>query len=688
MEIILADHAGFCFGVERAINSAKELAEDKRICTYGPLIHNKNVVKDLEKSDIISINNLEDVNGRSVVLRSHGVPPAVYEYLNDNNIEYFDLTCPYVKKIHRLVEENFIQGNKIIILGDKNHPEVIGINGYSLDSSIIISSLEMLKETDFDPNHKYCLVVQTTFDNNKFNEIIQNIENFNLDIKIFNTICNATIKRQEEVSEISKNVDKMIILGDKSSSNTKKLFEISKNNCINSYLVESIAELELNILGYDDKIGLAAGASTPPCIIKEAVKTMSENNNTDMTFEEMLDQSMVSLHNGQIVKGTILRVSDDGEIYVNLGYKADGIIAREEISDDPDFNVKEAYKQDDEIEVYVYRVNDGEGNVQLSRKKIEAEKNKIALKEAFDNNEIVQGKVTKTVNGGLMAFIRGVQVFVPSSQISNKYVGDLQPFVGADLDFKILEYNPEKNRIVAGRKELVQEVENKRKAEVFDTIEVSQKRTGTVRRLVKFGAFVDLGGIDGLIHISELSWGRVKQVTDVLKEGDVVEVTVIDFDKEKGKISLTLKDVKEDPWYAIEEKFPVGSVVSGKVARMVDFGVFVELEPGIDGLVHISQIAAKHVVKPEDELSVGEIVNVKITEVDRDKKRISLSKKEADAPVVVKEEVEEEVADDTNATTRLVYSSENVEEEVVEETVAEEIAEETTEVLEETKTEE
>ena len=373
-------------------------------------------------------------------------------------------------------------------------------------------------------------------------------------------------------------------------------------------------------------MGITAGASTPSVIIKEAVNAMSEMENK--SFEEMLDSSLVTLRTGQIVKGKVISVSATGEVAVDLGYKSDGIIARSEFSDDVNVEPADVVKPGDEIEVFVVRVNDGDGNVQLSKKKVDADKNYVVIEEAFNNGTPVRGKVTEQVKGGLIAIVNGARVFVPSSQISNRYVEDLSSFIGKEFDFEVLEFDKSKRRIVVGRKTLAQKEIDAKRAEVFSAIKVGDKINGKVSRIVEFGAFVDLGGVDGLIHISEMSWGRVKKVTDVLSVGDDVTVTVLDVNPEKGKISLSLKDLNADPWKDAATKYAIGNVVTGKVVRMVPFGAFVELEEGVDGLVHISQIAYKHVEKPEDELTIGQEIQAKVTELDLDAKKISLSIKE------------------------------------------------------------
>lgn len=626
MEIILAKSAGFCFGVKRAVDHAYSKVGQEDIYTYGPIIHNKEVTGDLDKKGIRVIENLDEVKNGEIIIRSHGVPPKVYSEIEDRGLKYTDCTCPFVKKIHIIVKDNYNKGKRIIIIGNKNHPEIIGINGWCENTAIIVNSFEEAENTKLDNDTQYALVVQTTFQTDLFENIIDCLKNKSNNIEIFRTICSATGDRQKEAIEIAKIADQMVVLGDKSSSNTRKLYEISKKYCENVYLCERICDLELQNIKKNGTMGITAGASTPSAIIKEAINAMSEMENK--SFEEMLNESLVTLRTGQIVKGTVIGVSDSGEVSVNLGYKSDGIIARSEYSDDANVNPAEEVKSGDEIEVFVIRVNDGDGNVQLSKKKVDADKNYVVIEEAFNKGTTVTGKVTEQVKGGLIALVNGARVFVPSSQISNRYVEDLSSFIGNEYEFEVLEYDRSKRRIVIGRKSLAQKEIEAKKAEVFSAINVGDKIDGKVSRIVDFGAFVDLGGVDGLIHISEMSWGRVKKVTDVLSVGDAVTVTVLDVNPEKGKISLSLKDLNADPWKDAETKYAVGNVVSGKVVRMVPFGAFVELEEGVDGLVHISQIAYKHVEKPEDELSIGQEIQAKVTELDLAAKKISLSIKE------------------------------------------------------------
>lgn len=640
MEIFLAESAGFCFGVNRAIELVYGAIGKDKLYSFGPIIHNKTVNQDLQEKGVQIVDSLDDIEGGTVVIRSHGVEKKVYDEIEQKGMAYIDCTCPFVKKIHNIVAESSVEGKSIIVIGDPEHPEVMGITGWCKNGAVIIKDS---KDIDWDRlplDKEYSVVVQTTFMNQKFEEIISELSSHGINFKTYNTICSATSKRQEEAIELAQKMDKMIVIGDKKSSNTQKLYEICKKNCNNTFYIETIQDLVLNIFKSNDKIGITAGASTPPAIIKEVVVTMMEaatpNNEEqkieEATFQQLLDQSFVSLHTGDVVKGTVLQISDE-EVSVNLGYKSDGIIPKGEFNSDPSVLPSQTVAPGDEIEVFVVRVNDGEGNVLLSKKRLEAQKGMEDIQKAFEEKTSVAGKVTEIVKGGIIALVNGVRVFIPSSQVSNRYVEDLSVFKGQELKFNIIELDRSKRRIIGGRKALIEKESEEKKAALFSTLEIGQKIEGEVSRLTSFGAFVDLGGVDGLIHVSEMSWGRISSPKEVLSEGQKVSVVVLDVDKEKGKISLSLKDIKSNPWLTIEEKYAPGSVVSGKVVRMVPFGAFIELEPGVDGLMHISQIANKRVEKPEDELTIGETIEVKVLEVNPEQKKISLSRRALEEPV-------------------------------------------------------
>ena len=561
MEIITAKSAGFCFGVNRAIEACyNEIEKGGRIVTYGPLIHNKNVNKDLENKGVKSVDTLDGCEGATVIIRSHGVGKAVYDELERRNIHYVDGTCPFVKKIHNIVRKKRDEGYEIIIIGDGKHPEVIGINGWCDNSAITVDNVDDAQKLILDDEKKYAVVVQTTFRESKYYDILKILKEKSKKITEENTICSATEERQTEAVKISQNVDKMLVIGDKGSSNTQKLYEICRKNCRNTYYIETIEDLVLNNCKFNDKIGITAGASTPPAIIKEVITTMSEMDgvkNTmegeELTFEQMLNDSFVTLHTGDVVKGTVISTAGE-EVSVNLGYKSDGIIPRGEFSSDASVVPSKVVQPGDEIEVFVVRVNDGDGNVLLSKKKVESQKGMEEIEKAFEEKATVTGKVVKIVKGGLIAVANGIQVFIPSSQVAGRFVEDLSVYDGTELTFNIIELDRAKHRIIGGRKALLAKEAEEKKAAVFATLEAGKKVTGTVSRITDFGAFVDLGGVDGLIHISEMSWGRISNPKEVLSEGDTVEVVVLDVDKEKSKISLSLKDVTPNPWTMAAEK--------------------------------------------------------------------------------------------------------------------------------------
>ncbi len=628
MEIIVAKSAGFCAGVRKAVETAYKCSESNNCCTFGPLIHNRHVTDELGAKGVACIDSLKEANGRNVIIRSHGVPPEVYSELDSLGISYVDCTCRDVKKIHELIRESFRLGKKIIIAGQKDHPEVIACNGITGYTAVVLSSREQAEQAVFCDDGEYILLAQTTFSVEEYAKIVDVLSSRLKRLDVKNTICGATSARQKEASEIAKNVDAMIILGDKTSSNSIKLYETCKNFNENTFFVESINDLQLKFIASSGKIGLTAGASTPPVIIKEALQLMSElEKKNDKSFEELLSENIVSLHTGDVVKGTVIQINN-GEVSVNLGYKSDGIIQKGEFSEDPDADPAAVLKSGDIISVFVIHVNDVDGTVLLSKKRIDYLNNIEEIEKAVESKAVLNGKIIETVKGGAIAVINGLRAFVPSSQISNRFVEDIDSFKGKELGFNILEYDKGKRKIIAGRRELATKLIEEQKAKAFETIEVGQSIDGTVSRLTDFGAFVDLGGVDGLVHVSEISWNRIRRPSDVLKVGDKIRAYVIDVNKEKGKISLSIKNLLGDPWATAEEKYAPGNIVEGTVVRMTDFGAFVALEEGIDGLLHISQISDKRIQKPSDVLSIGDTVTVKVTELNLETKRISLSKKQ------------------------------------------------------------
>lgn len=640
MEIILAKSAGFCYGVRRAVNAVYNELEISNVTTLGSIIHNKIVTDDLNKKGAKIIEDLSQYDSGKLIIRSHGVPKKIIDEINEKKIPYLDCTCMDVKKIHKIVEEQSENGFDIIVLGNGNHPEVEGIMGWC--KSEVVAILDENDETikKLDTTKKYYVVAQTTFNTEIFEKVVKKLEECKINFTLNNTICRATEIRQKEAIEIAKRVDVMIVIGDKKSSNSNKLFELCKKNCKKTYFIESINDLQLKFISNSGNIGITAGASTPQAIIKEAILFMSEQ--FEQSFEEMLRESEeTTLRRGATVTGTVIKVVGN-EVFVNVNYKSDGIIPYGEFSKDPSVDPNNEVKPGDEIDVYVLTLNDGDGNVRLSRKRVEDQKSFYELESVFENKGTVKGKVTKTVNGGLMTNINGMEIFVPASQISASFVRDLKQFVGQELDFNIIEFNKAKGKVVAGRKDLAAVEDAKKKEEIYARVVEGAVVDGIVRRVVDYGAFIDIGGIDGLVHISELAWNRVSKVSDIVSVNDNVKVQVLEVNQEKGKIALSLKAVTQNPWDLVAEKYPVGTTIEGKVVRVVDFGAFVDIEPGIDALLHISQISNDHTEKVEDALKVGQNVTAEVIELDLDNKKISISIKKLLKPVETETEVEAE----------------------------------------------
>ncbi len=644
---VIADRAGFCFGVSRAVRLVEEGIDNHiKIATLGPIIHNGRVVEELRKKGVRIISSPEEAAlGETVVIRSHGVPKSTEETLRRLGINYIDATCPFVKKIHNIVKENHKAGKNIIIIGDKTHPEVIGINGWCDNSAVVISDEKECEMMDKFVLDNGCVVAQTTFEREIWEKITNFIKNTCKTTLIFDTICSATNERQKSAAELAAKSDSFIVIGGKNSSNTKKLFQIAARRCENTFLVEGAEELPLDgIKG--ELIGITAGASTPDWIIKEVYVMVDEketniNEKGEQSFAEALEQyeqSMVALNTGDIKVGKVVRVTPS-EVYVDLGYKMEGVIAAEELTDDPAVTPDMVCKPGDEIEVFVIRVSDIDG-VKLSKKKIDAIKGWKEIEAAYESGEVLEGKVVEAVNRGVIVSAKGCRIFVPASMASERFTSDLTTLVDSNVRFKIINIREDRRgKKAIGSVKEVAVAERKAKAEEFwANVEEGKHYTGTVKTLTKFGAFVDIGGVDGLIHITQLSWQRIKDPSEVVSVGDVVDVYIIKANKETNKISLGFKKVEDDPWVIAKAKFNVGDIIPVKIVRLVAFGAFAEIIPGIDGLIHISQIANKRINKPSDELTVGQVVDAKITDIDWEKKKIGLSIRAILAPEAPAEE--------------------------------------------------
>ena len=658
MKISTAKSAGFCFGVERAVKMVyDQVGQENNVYTYGPIIHNEEVVKDLQEKGVTVIESLEELKNYpkgTIIIRSHGVPEDIYQKINEYGFKVVDATCPYVLKIHKIVREHSHEGRHIIIIGNRSHPEVEGIIGWcksgTEEDSYTVVENELDAEKIALPNDtKLSIVTQTTYNYKKFQELVEIISKKGYDILVLNTICNATEKRQAEAYELAKVSDAMIVIGGKASSNTRKLYEICKKECENTYYIQKLDDLDLNEFKSFSNVGITAGASTPNNIIKEVHTAMSEKS-----FEQLLEEEkVVEINNGDIVEGVVLSVKED-EIILNIGYKSEGIIARNEYSNTPNVDLTQQVSVGDTMQAKVLKVNDGEGQVALTYKRLAAEKGHKRLEEAFNNQEVLTANVAAVLKGGLSVIIDETRVFIPASLISDTYEKDLQKYAGQEIQFVITEFNPRKRRIIGDRKQLIVKEKEALKKELFEKISVGMSIEGTVKNITDFGAFIDLGGADGLLHISEMSWGRVDNPKKLFKVGD--KVTTFIKDIQGDKIALSLKFEDQNPWIKVEEKYAVGTDVTGTVARMTDFGAFIELEPGIDALLHVSQISKEHVDKPSDVLKIGQEITARVVELNTEEKKISLSIK------AMKQDNGQEAEDNSEATVETEVTEETTEE--------------------------
>ncbi|WBW50609.1 bifunctional 4-hydroxy-3-methylbut-2-enyl diphosphate reductase/30S ribosomal protein S1 [Peptoniphilus equinus] len=640
IKVLVAEHAGFCGGVKRAVTMAMEAA-GPGVYSFGDLVHNDLVNSALADRGVQSLGT-ESVTDSRIIIRSHGIHRKQREQFIADHNTIVDCVCPKVSKIYDIVAAHYTQGYQIIIFGDADHPEVQSINSYADDQGIIIGG-------DMDVSRvvlqKSILVSQTTNIEEKF-EILANLlkKILNDDILVYNTICSATRLRQLATAELAKQVDVMLVLGGKKSSNTRKLYDIASKYCDTVYLLESIDDFKFNIKNFV-KIGITAGASTPSSVIEEAVSRMEKFDNNEMM--EAIENSFKRIRRGEVVEGEVLFVNDS-EVMVNIGYRSDGIISREELSNDPDVKPEDLFKPGDSINVFIMKMDDGDGNVVLSYKRVESLKVWDEVEALFNNKENVTVTVKSVVKGGLTADLKGLNAFIPASHASVRFQRDLSKYVGQEFVCEIIDFDKFKRKIVLSRKNVeAVEQETKRK-EVYENLHEGDVITGTVQRLTNFGAFVDVGGVDGLIHISELSWNRVKHPSDVVEPGQEVEVEVLSLDEEKNRIALGLKQTTKKPWDVFKETAGIGDVVEGKVVNILDFGAFVRLDSGVDGLLHVSQISKEHVEKPSDKLAIGDAVTVKITDIDEENKKISLSIKaltEDSEPEEAKEEVKPVVQD-------------------------------------------
>ena len=630
MRLELARSAGFCYGVRRAVQMAEMAAEEGRPCVMlGPIIHNRDVIAYLESIGVGLVDTLEEVPpGTAVLIRSHGEGRPVHEALARLGRPVIDATCPNVSRIHQIVSRAEEGGRQVLIIGTRTHPEVAAIAGWCRRPVVLEGVAELSNWLETAPERRdipLTMVSQTTSTRFIWDSCVEKAKKECTNLKIFDTICNATCKRQSEAQALAARSDAMVVIGGRESSNTKRLAELCGALCPMVVWIERAAELEPSNLCRKASIGITAGASTPEWIIKEVYDKMSDENiEIEESFAEMLEKSIKTLNTGEKVMGVVTGITPT-EIYVDLGTKHAGYIPVSELTDDPTAKVEDLVKIGDEIETYVMRVNDQEGVVTLSKKRLDTVKSWDDIEQAREEHTTVEGVVTEENKGGVVVSIKGVRVFVPASQTGLPRETPMSQLLKQHVRLRITEVNRARRRVVGSIRAVEAEERAAKAAEVWANIEENKRYTGTVKSLTSYGAFVDIGGVDGMVHISELSWSRIKHPSEVVSVGDTVEVYVISFDKEKKKISLGMKDRSQNPWEVFTGKYQPGDVANVRVVKLMTFGAFAEVVPGVDGLIHISQIADHRIDKPGDVLSEGQMVDVKIIDIDYDNKKVSLS---------------------------------------------------------------
>ena len=632
MEVIEAKSAGFCFGVARAVKIAQELADSAQTPRMlGSVIHNQRVTEDLARQGMTAISGPEEARaGDTVLLRAHGVGRAVYEDLKARGASVVDATCPKVAYVQQLVSAAEAEGRQPVMIGDPSHPEVLGVGGWCGNLMVFSGPEEVEQWAQTAENAggmALTVVSQTTLRRETWESSLKILKKECTNLKIFDTICNATHTRQSEAALLAARVDAMVVVGDPKSANTKHLTEICRLYCSRVFQIENADELPWEGLCGCRVVGLTAGASTPASIIKEVKKTMSEEKIQGEgmeNFAELVEQYTNTLNTGEKVTGVVTAITPT-EVHVDLGCKQAGYIPVDQLTDDPSVKPEDVVKVGDQVELFVIRVNDVEGYATLSKKKVDAVKVWENIEEACANKEIMEGVVTEENKGGVVVSVKGVRVFVPASQSGLPRDAAMTELVKQHVKLRVTEVNRARRRVVGSIKVVQQEARAAAAAEVWANIEAGKRYTGTVKSMTSYGVFVDIGGVDGMVHITDLSWSRIKHPNEIVAIGDTLEVYVISYDPEKRKISLGVKDRSTNPWQVFMDTYKTGDVASVRVVKLMTFGAFAEVVPGVDGLIHISQIADHRIEKPGDVLSEGQVVDAKITAVDEEKQKISLS---------------------------------------------------------------
>ncbi len=643
MEIKVAASAGFCFGVKRAVELVEKLvSEGKKVCTLGAIIHNPQKVQELAEKGVRIVSAIEEVMPEeTLVIRSHGVGASVIDSIEQAGIAYENATCPFVQKIHRIVSEHSRQGEIILIAGDKDHPEVQGIIGHCFSACYTFMNeeelTEIIEKVLSKKKEPVCVVVQTTFNKIEWKKSLKILQKVCTNAKIFDTICSATSDRQSEAEILASESDLMLVIGGRHSSNTNKLFQICRDKCSQTYLIETAGELPVKAVTSAHRIGITAGASTPASIIKEVLVTMTEEikniteSEAEENFKTLYEESVKEDYNtdGRVV-GVVVGITPT-EVYVDVGRKQQGIVPLSELSADPNAKTEDLVKIGDELNLKIMKTNDQEGTMLLSKRLLDAQKGWDEIVKAEEEQTILTGVVNEVVKGGVVVMFNGVRVFIPASLATATRGEPLEQLLKQEVRFRIIETTGarQRKRAVGSIRAVLAEERKAKAAAFWAEAEVGKKYVGTVKSLTSYGAFVDIGGIDGMVHISELSWGRVKHPSEVVNVGDTVEVYIKALDTENNKISLGYRKPEDNPLEILRAQYPVGTVCEVEIVGLTPFGAFARILPGIDGLIHVSQISNERIEKPQDVLSVGQKVTVKITAIDFETKRISLSMKAA-----------------------------------------------------------
>ncbi|MBQ7939430.1 MAG: bifunctional 4-hydroxy-3-methylbut-2-enyl diphosphate reductase/30S ribosomal protein S1 [Clostridia bacterium] len=674
MKITVASHAGFCFGVRRATEAVENAIKEgnSRIYTLGRLIHNDGYCRSLRDAGVGEITS-EDIpalceRARSgeaitVVIRAHGEVASTLAMLHEcekecPSLRVLDCTCPFVEKVRRIAGEHSGEGKQFYLLGAEDHPEVRGILSCARDG-IVFSDAEHLQRLLTNEgigkmtNKSVSIASQTTQKLSEWKKSLEILKKVYTNAQIFDTICSVTEERQTEAAALAARSDTMIVIGSKASSNTLKLYDVCRQNCPRTHLIENAADLHnLDFTGCQT-VSITAGASTPYSVIQEVEETMAEQMEN---FEELLEKSLKTLNTGDVVTGVITSISQT-EIHLDLGSKTTGVIVHEKLTDDPSAKLSELFKVGDEIKAKVIKVSDIDGIATLDKTRVDNDANWSKIVEAYENNETLEGRIVEAVKGGVIISVKSVRVFIPASQTGVPKDGDLSSIVGTTQQIKIIEIKEDRKRAYGSIRAILREAKKAEQEAFWNEIEEGKIYDGVVKSLMDYGAFVDLGcGVDGMVHTSELSWKRIRRASDAVKVGDQLRVFVKSFDRERGRISLGYKTEETNPWFVFNNQYSVGDTATVTVVSLMPFGAFAEIVDGVDGLIHISQIADHKIAKPDDVLSVGQTVEAKIVSIDDEKHQVGLSIRALiETPV---EEVVEEVAED-NAP--VMYSTDNPE---------------------------